>query len=98
MTIQTVFWKKLRSTKSEKNAVSPLWGTKNETETPSAIILESIAGYDPKDSSSVNVQIPNYTEDIENGINGFRLIHCPDLIQTEIDSEIFESFENSLKI
>ena len=73
-------------------------GTLTRNAKDSAIILESIAGYDPKDSSSVNVQIPNYTEDIENGINGFRLIHCPDLIQTEIDSEIYESFENSLKI
>tara|TARA_Y100001960_G_scaffold315724_1_gene381676 strand:+ start:345 stop:1763 length:1419 start_codon:yes stop_codon:yes gene_type:complete len=73
-------------------------GTLTRNAKDSAIMLQSIAGYDPKDSSSVNISIPNYMHEIENGINGFRLIHCPDLIQTEIDSEIIESFENSLKI
>ena len=52
-------------------------------------VLEQIAGYDPKDSSSVNIPIPNYIDEIEKDISQFRLILCPDLIQTEIDSEIF---------
>ena len=73
-------------------------GTLTRNAKDSAIILQSIAGYDPKDSSSVNIPIPNYIDEIEKDISQFRLIHCPDLIQTEIDSEIFSSFENSLKI
>jgi len=73
-------------------------GTLTRNAKDSAIMLQSIAGYDLKDPSSINVHIPNYTDEIENGIHELRFMHCPDLIQTEIDSEIFNSFENSLKI
>ncbi|MDX1922561.1 MAG: Asp-tRNA(Asn)/Glu-tRNA(Gln) amidotransferase subunit GatA [Alphaproteobacteria bacterium] len=38
-----------------------------------AIMLRSMAGYDPKDSTSVNRPVPNYLEAIEGGIAGLRI-------------------------
>ena len=38
-----------------------------------AIMLRSMAGYDPKDSTSVNRPVPNYLDAIEGGIAGLRI-------------------------
>ncbi len=38
-----------------------------------AIMLKSMAGYDPKDSTSVNRPVPNYLDALEGGIAGLRI-------------------------
>src|SRR5262249_6504057 len=38
-----------------------------------AAILQIIAGHDPKDSTSANVPVPDYTAEIENGVAGLRI-------------------------
>jgi aspartyl-tRNA(Asn)/glutamyl-tRNA(Gln) amidotransferase subunit A len=39
----------------------------------SALLLETIAGYDPADSTSVNRPVPRYREHLKRGIQGLRL-------------------------
>jgi len=41
--------------------------------TDCAILLEAIAGYDPKDSTSANLPVPSYTEALTGDIKGMRL-------------------------
>ena len=38
-----------------------------------ALLLEVIAGYDPRDSTSVNRPTPSYTADLERGVSGLRV-------------------------
>ncbi|MTI10306.1 Asp-tRNA(Asn)/Glu-tRNA(Gln) amidotransferase subunit GatA [Curvivirga aplysinae] len=38
-----------------------------------SIMLEAMAGYDPKDATSVNVPVPNYEASLENGVKGLRI-------------------------
>lgn len=41
--------------------------------TDSAILLNAIAGYDPRDSTSVNVPVPNYRAALRTGLEGMRI-------------------------
>lgn len=39
----------------------------------SAILLQSMAGYDPKDSTSVDAPVPNWRADVSKGVKGLRI-------------------------
>lgn len=41
-----------------------------------AILLQSMAGFDPKDSTSCDLKVPNYLETIDNNLSGLK-IGCP---------------------
>lgn len=38
-----------------------------------ALLLRSMAGYDPKDSTSVNVAVPDYAEEMRKGVKGMKV-------------------------
>lgn len=38
-----------------------------------ALLLKSMAGYDPKDSTSVNVSVPDYAASLKNGVKGLKV-------------------------
>ena len=38
-----------------------------------AILLESMAGYDPKDSTSINAEVPNWEKSCERSVKGLRI-------------------------
>ncbi len=48
-------------------------GSFSRTVRDSAIMLESMAGYDPMDSTSVNVPVPNYEEALSGDIKGMKI-------------------------
>ncbi|MGY8986033.1 MAG: Asp-tRNA(Asn)/Glu-tRNA(Gln) amidotransferase subunit GatA [Sphingomonadales bacterium] len=48
-------------------------GVFSRTVKDGAIMLESMAGYDPMDSTSVNVPVPNYEESLRGGIRGMKI-------------------------
>jgi aspartyl-tRNA(Asn)/glutamyl-tRNA(Gln) amidotransferase subunit A len=39
----------------------------------SAVLLQAIAGHDPRDSTSANVEVPDYLADLEGGVTGLRV-------------------------
>ena len=41
--------------------------------TDSALVLSQIAGYDRRDSTSLNVKIPDYSKSLEESLDGFRI-------------------------
>lgn len=41
--------------------------------TDCALLLQTIAGHDPQDSTSANLPVPNYLEELEQGLVGIRL-------------------------
>lgn len=38
-----------------------------------ALVLNAISGYDPKDSTSYNGEVPDFTEDIDQGVEGMKI-------------------------
>jgi aspartyl-tRNA(Asn)/glutamyl-tRNA(Gln) amidotransferase subunit A len=46
--------------------------------TDAALMLNAIAGVDPRDSTTVTVPVPDYTADLEKGIKGLRIGLSPD--------------------
>jgi aspartyl-tRNA(Asn)/glutamyl-tRNA(Gln) amidotransferase subunit A len=46
--------------------------------TDAALMLNVIAGPDPHDSTAANVQVPDYTADLEKGVRGMRIGLSPD--------------------
>ncbi len=60
-----------------------------------ALMLEVLAGYDPRDPDSVDVHQAAYTEGIERGIEGMRLGVIPSLVEGSDDATL-AAFEASL--
>ncbi len=54
---------------SSLDQIGPL--TKDVTDC--ALLMNAISGYDPKDSTSVNRSVPDYTESLKEGLEGFTI-------------------------
>ena len=65
--------------------------------TDTAIILNAIAGYDPKDSTSLREQVPDYTCALEKGLKGVRVGIPKEYFETEgVDPSVLESVEKAI--
>ncbi len=64
----------------------------------SAMVLQNIAGFDSKDSTSLNVPVPNYLETIDKGIKGFKIGVPKEYFQEGINSEVEKIIRDSLKV
>ncbi|MGC9016810.1 MAG: Asp-tRNA(Asn)/Glu-tRNA(Gln) amidotransferase subunit GatA [Caldimicrobium sp.] len=64
-----------------------------------ALLLQAIAGNDPKDSTSAEIEIPNYLEFIENNLNTTFKIGLPkEYFSYDIDPEITKYLEKTIEI
>ena len=61
-----------------------------------AIILNIIAGHDPLDSTSVNVDFPDYTESLSTDIKGLKIAYPQEYFQQGVDEEIKEVVKKAL--
>ena len=55
-----------------------------------ALLLQAIAGHDPHDSTSANVEVPDYLAGLENGVSGLRVGVVTELMDERIDSGVRE--------
>ncbi len=62
-----------------------------------AIMMNAIAGYDPKDSTSVPMAVPDYTQFLSRGIGGLKVGIPKEYFIEGIDPEIRESMERTIK-
>src|ERR671916_574950 len=51
-----------------------------------ALLLQAIAGHDPQDSTSANVEVPDYMAELEGGVKGLRVGVVKELMGEGIDS------------
>ncbi len=64
-----------------------------------ALFLQALAGFDPLDSKTRDVPVPDYTADIEKGVKGSRIILCPDFYaNAEVDAEIAQAFVRAIDV
>jgi aspartyl-tRNA(Asn)/glutamyl-tRNA(Gln) amidotransferase subunit A len=64
-----------------------------------AMVLQAIAGYDPRDPYSRDVPVPDFSARLEDGVKGMRLALCPDLYENiEVDAEIQLAFDRAVGV
>lgn len=66
---------------SSLDQIGPLTATVEDA----ARILQVIAGHDPKDSTSLQVAVPDYLASLDDGVQGMRLGIVPEMLGSEID-------------
>ncbi|MFN7065832.1 MAG: Asp-tRNA(Asn)/Glu-tRNA(Gln) amidotransferase subunit GatA, partial [Aquificaceae bacterium] len=62
-----------------------------------ALIMEVIAGYDPRDSTSSKREVPKYTQELDKDIKGLKVGIVKEFMEDGIQAPIREAFENFLK-
>lgn len=63
-----------------------------------ALLTRVISGFDPRDSTSLPEEVPNYFEELKEAPPNLRIGIPWDLLQEGISPEVKESFEEALKI
>ena len=63
-----------------------------------ALLFQALAGYDPDDPFSADMETPDFSADLEKGVGGMRFMISTDLIDVEIDAPIAEAFEAALEV
>ncbi|RMH80486.1 MAG: Asp-tRNA(Asn)/Glu-tRNA(Gln) amidotransferase subunit GatA [Acidobacteria bacterium] len=61
-----------------------------------ALIMEVISGYDPKDSTSSEREVPKYTEELKKGVRGLRVGFVKEFMEG-LEEGVKTNFENFLK-
>ena len=68
----------------------------------SALVLQAIAGYDPLDPSTVPVPVPDYTESLENGLQGLKVgiptDHYFDLVDSEVEAAVRKAIDTLVEL
>jgi aspartyl-tRNA(Asn)/glutamyl-tRNA(Gln) amidotransferase subunit A len=62
-----------------------------------AIVLRTIAGRDPMDSTSADVPVPDYVADLEKPVRGLRLGVAKEYMGEGLDSEVREAIEAGIQ-
>ena len=74
-------------------------GPMTRTARDAALVLQALAGYDPRDSTSRDVSVPDYTANWERGVRGLRLVVCPDFYaNAEVDAEVEHAFVEAIRV
>ena len=73
-------------------------GPHAQTAEDCAMLLQGMAGFDPKDSTSVNVPIPNYCSTLNNSLKGLTLGMPKEFFNGALHHKIAEFVENAVKI
>ena len=79
---------------SSLDQIGPI--TKNVED--SAYVLQAIAGYDPHDSTSANVSIPDYTSALSGDVRGLRIGVPKEYLGEGIDPQVKEAVMAALKV
>lgn len=63
-----------------------------------AVLLQAIAGYDPHDPASVDVQVPDYLAEIDQGVRGWRIALANDGFMKRADAEVLEAVHTAAQV
>ncbi|MDI6776583.1 MAG: Asp-tRNA(Asn)/Glu-tRNA(Gln) amidotransferase subunit GatA [Syntrophales bacterium] len=63
-----------------------------------AIMMNVIAGYDPKESTSVPIEVPDYREYLSRGIEGWTVGIPKEYFIEGIDPEVLTAVQNTIKV
>ena len=63
-----------------------------------AILLSAMSGHDPKDTTSLNVEVPNFLSELNEPIKGLKIGIIKEFNLSDLDKEVQARFEESKKI
>ena len=63
----------------------------------SALMMNTIAGHDPKDSTSVDRKVPDFTEYLKEDVEGMKIGIPKEYFELEIDEEVEKNIRDSIK-
>lgn len=63
-----------------------------------AILLNVIAGHDPKDTTSANIEQKDYTKSIKNDVTGFKVGIPAGFIQEGMNPEVKQAYDASIQV
>lgn len=63
-----------------------------------ALMLQTMAGFDPKDSTSVNQEVPDYTATLEQPLTGLKIGLPKEYFDPSLDAQIAQSIEAALAV
>ncbi|MFH1576576.1 MAG: Asp-tRNA(Asn)/Glu-tRNA(Gln) amidotransferase subunit GatA [Candidatus Margulisiibacteriota bacterium] len=78
---------------SSLDQIGPL--TKDVTDT--AILMNVLAGHDPKDSTSVNLPVPDYQKALVNDVKKMKIGYIKELLGKGIDKDIKSAIQKAMK-
>lgn len=62
-----------------------------------ANVLEIISGYDPKDSTSINIEVPNYSSALDGNVKKIKIAYPKEYFQSGVNLKVQESVKNALR-
>ena len=65
-------------------------GPMSRTVKDSAILLQALAGYDPRDASSLHAPVPDFVAAVDRDISGLRMAWSPDFGYAGVEAEVVE--------
>ena len=77
---------------SSLDQIGPLTRTVGDA----ALVLQTIAGFDPRDSTSADLPVPNYLEAIKQGAKGIRLGVPKEYFVAGLDPEVKQALQKAL--
>lgn len=72
-------------------------GVLAQTAIDTALVLNAIAGFDEKDSTSVDIGVPDYTKDIKNSIKGLKIGLPKEFFANDLDTDISKILMSAIK-
>ena len=73
-------------------------GPMSRTVKDSAILLQALAGYDPRDSSSLRAPVPDFVGALDADISGLRIAWSPDYGYAGVDAEVVEVSASAARV
>ena len=71
-------------------------GTIASSVTDNAIMLQALAGFDESDPRSLMTPVPNFTQGIDETIEGSTIATCPNLIPEVIDAQVQSAYHDAI--
>lgn len=68
------------------------------TASDAAVLLRTIAGYDPQDPVSVDIPLPDYLVELEGGISGWHLALAADEFFSKADPEVLRAVHTAAEV
>ena len=62
-----------------------------------ALLLEAISGYDPNDSTSINIEVPQYAKNLNPDIKGKKIGVIKELLGDGVQAEVKTNIEKAIK-
>ncbi len=72
-------------------------GPMTRTAEDAAMVLNAIAGHDPKDSTSINKEVPDYTAELNNSLQGLKIGLPKEYFGEGLDADVEKAVQETIK-